>query len=77
MKVECIKDDVGWWSVGRTYPATHSAGGFIQLGDDDDLDDHVWSAAPVEYKEDGSIIYAIGGIDGAVHFEEKGTDDGN
>ncbi|MDZ0532069.1 hypothetical protein M2C01_24995 [Klebsiella pneumoniae] len=29
-----------------------------------------WSAAPMEYREDGSIVYQVGGIEGDVLFEE-------
>ncbi|ELZ8473312.1 hypothetical protein [Salmonella enterica] len=29
-----------------------------------------WSAAPMEYREDGSILYQVGGLDGEVIFEE-------
>lgn len=30
-----------------------------------------WSAAPMEYREDGSVLYKVGGVDGEVLFEES------
>jgi len=52
------------------YPARVVAGGFVLLGDDDELDGEGWSAAPMEYRQDGSILYQVGGLDGEVLFEE-------
>ncbi|EFS3131390.1 hypothetical protein HX261_000253 [Salmonella enterica] len=71
MIVKCLKDSEGWWTEGEVYPATVVAGGFIQVGDDDDPNREGWSATPVEYREDGSILYQIGGIEGEVLFEES------
>ncbi|EAN2396157.1 hypothetical protein EAA37_22305 [Salmonella enterica] len=45
-------------------------GGFVLVGDDEVPNGEDWSATPVEYKNDGSIIYQLGGIDGDVLFEE-------
>ncbi|EJP5183578.1 hypothetical protein NT945_004969 [Salmonella enterica] len=70
MIVKCLKDSEGWWTEGEVYPATVVAGGFIQVGDDDDPNGEEWSAAPVEYREDGSILYQVGGLEGEVLFEE-------
>ncbi|ENU2134627.1 hypothetical protein ACE60T_004996 [Salmonella enterica] len=70
MIVKCLKDSEGWWTEGEMYPATVVAGGFIQVGDDGDPNGEGWSATPVEYREDGSILYQIGGIEGEVLFEE-------
>ncbi|WP_265003099.1 hypothetical protein [Klebsiella variicola] len=50
------------------------AGGFVQVGDDDDLNGEAWSVAPMEYREDGSIVYQVGGIEGDVLFEEASHD---
>ncbi|EEP7757759.1 hypothetical protein HCK34_000789 [Salmonella enterica] len=71
MIVKCLKDSEGWWTEGEVYLAAVVAGGFIQVGDDDDPNGEGWSAAPVEYREDGSILYQIGGIEGEVLFEES------
>ncbi|ELB6938087.1 hypothetical protein RH544_004914, partial [Salmonella enterica] len=60
------------WTEGEVYPAHVVTGGFIQVGDDDDPNGEEWSAAPVEYREDGSILYQVGGLDGEVIFEEAG-----
>ncbi|EBU8137078.1 hypothetical protein DLM27_26270, partial [Salmonella enterica subsp. enterica serovar Poona] len=65
-----LKDSEGWWTEGEVYPAHVATGGFIQVGDDDGPNGEEWSAAPVEYREDGSILYQIGGIEGEVLFEE-------
>ena len=70
MKVKCIKDNEGYWTEGEFYPARIVQGGFILVGDDDDLEGEGWSASPVEYRDDGSIVYALGGLDGEVWFEE-------
>ncbi|EBE6296397.1 hypothetical protein CTZ83_12730 [Salmonella enterica] len=70
MIVKCLKDSEGWWTEDEVYPANVVAGGFIQVGDDDDPNGEGWSAAPVEYREDGSILYQVGGIEGEVLFEE-------
>ncbi|HBU8521252.1 TPA: hypothetical protein MDD12_000023 [Klebsiella aerogenes] len=74
MKVKCIKDTEGYWSEGEIYPACVVASGFIQVGDDDDPNCEDWSAAPMEYREDGSIVYQVGGIEGVVLFEEASHD---
>ncbi|ENP2261166.1 hypothetical protein ACDA45_005159, partial [Salmonella enterica] len=50
-------------------PAHVVTGGFIQVGDDDDPNGEEWSATPVEYREDGSILYQVGGLEGEVLFE--------
>ncbi|EGL4957913.1 hypothetical protein IQ591_001246 [Salmonella enterica] len=71
MIVKCLKDSEGWWTEGEVYPARVVTGGFIQVGDDDDPNGEEWSATPVEYREDGSILYQIGGIEGEVLFEES------
>ncbi|MIH70364.1 hypothetical protein AH856_25415, partial [Salmonella enterica subsp. enterica] len=60
----------GWWTEGEVYPAHVATSGFILVGDDDGPNGEEWSAAPVEYREDGSILYQIGGIEGEVLFEE-------
>lgn len=69
--LKCVKDTEGYWSEGATYPASVVTGGFVQVGDDDDPSGEGWSAAPMEYREDGSIIYQLGGIEGEVLFEEQ------
>lgn len=69
--IKCIKDTEGWWTEGEMYPARVVAGGFVLVGDDEELDGENWSAAPTEYRDDGSIIYQIGGIQGEVQFEER------
>ncbi|EJY5232587.1 hypothetical protein OGH34_000330 [Salmonella enterica] len=71
MIVKCLKDSEGWWTEGEVYPATVVSGGFIQVGDDDDPNGEEWGAAPVEYREDGSILYQVGGLEGEVLFEES------
>ncbi|EBH5052607.1 hypothetical protein CJW82_10925 [Salmonella enterica] len=68
--LKCVKDTEGYWSEGETYPATVVAVGFVQVGDDDDPSGEGWSADPMEYREDGSIIYQVGGLEGEVLFEE-------
>ncbi|POP42356.1 hypothetical protein CHU32_03735 [Superficieibacter electus] len=68
--VKCIKDTEGYWTEGEMYQARNVAGGFIQIGDDDDRSSENWSAAPTEYREDDSIVYQIGGIEGEAVFEE-------
>ncbi|EAP4479901.1 hypothetical protein EFY42_07875 [Salmonella enterica] len=70
MIVKCLKDCEGWWTESESYPANVVAGGFIQVGDDDDPNGEGWSAAPMEYREDGSILYQVGGLDCEVIFEE-------
>ncbi len=69
--VKCIKDTEGYWTEGEMYAAQVVAGGFVQVGDDDDPNGDAWSAAPMEYREDGSIIYQVGGLNGEVMFEER------
>ncbi|EKB6674098.1 hypothetical protein PF831_004892 [Salmonella enterica] len=69
MIVKCLKDSEGWWTEGEVYPAYVVTGGFIQVGDDDDPNGEEWSATPVEYREDGSILYQVGGLEGEVLFE--------
>ncbi|EMM6472872.1 TPA: hypothetical protein LR368_003945 [Enterobacter hormaechei] len=66
--LKCTK---GWWTEGEMYPARVVAGGFVLIGDDDELDGEEWSAAPIEYREDGSVLYQVGGVDGDVLFEES------
>ena len=70
MFVKCIKDTEGWWTEGEMYPARMESGGFIVVGDDDEPNGEGWSASPVEYRDDGSILYQLGGLDGEVIFEE-------
>ncbi|HFG9821832.1 TPA: hypothetical protein ACGHHJ_004873 [Salmonella enterica subsp. enterica serovar Frintrop] len=70
LQIKCLKDNEGWWTEGEMYPARVVAGGFIQVGDDDAPNGEGWSATPVEYREDGSILYQVGGLDGEVIFEE-------
>lgn len=70
MFVKCIKDTEGWWTEGEMYPASVTVGGFIVVGDDDEPNGEGWSASPVEYRDDGSILYQLGGLDGEVIFEE-------
>lgn len=72
--LKCIKDTEGWWTEGEMYPARVVAGGFVLVGDDEDLDGEGWSAAPKEYREDDSVLYQVGGIDGEVVFEEATHD---
>lgn len=74
MKIKCIKDTEGYWTEGEMYPAREVAGGFVQVGDDDDPSGEGWSAARVEYRDDGSIVYQVGGIEGEVLFEEASHD---
>ncbi|EFV0319252.1 hypothetical protein H3I74_003567 [Salmonella enterica] len=69
--LKCVKDTEGYWSEGESYPANVVAGGFIQVGDDDDPNGEEWNATPVEYREDGSILYQVGGLEGEVLFEES------
>ncbi len=70
--VKCVKDDVGWWTEGNKYKAKVAPGGQILVGDDDNNAPSAndWSATPLEYREDGSIIYQVGGLAGDVLFEE-------
>ncbi|EOF2689183.1 hypothetical protein [Enterobacter hormaechei] len=72
--LKCIKDTEGWWTEGDVYPARIVAGGFVLVGDDEELDGEGWSAAPMEYREDGSVLYQVGGVDGEVLFEESAND---
>lgn len=74
MLVKCIKDSEGYWTEGEMYPATNSQSGFILVGDDDEPHSEGWSATLIEYRDDGSIIYQLGGIDGEVLFEEANND---
>jgi len=46
------------------------AGGFIFVGDDDAPNGEGGSASPVEHRDDGSILYQPGGLNGEVIFEE-------
>lgn len=69
--LKCTKDTEGWWTEGEMYPARVVAGGFVLVGDDEELYGEGWSAAPMEYREDGSVLYQIGGVDGEVLFEES------
>ncbi|AGB78467.1 hypothetical protein D782_2505 [Enterobacteriaceae bacterium strain FGI 57] len=69
--IKCIKDTEGYWTEGEKYSATVVDGGFVQVSDDDEPNVEHWLATPVEYREDGTIIYSIGGIDGEVLFEEQ------
>lgn len=62
MKIKCIKDTEGYWTEGEMYPARVVAGGFVQVGDDDDPNGEGWSAAPMEYREDGSIVFRSVGL---------------
>ncbi|HIC4701731.1 TPA: hypothetical protein ACW3YH_004779 [Salmonella enterica subsp. enterica serovar Thompson] len=70
--IKCLKDTEGLWTEGEIYEARRVAGGFVMFGDDNDPNEKEWSATPVEYSEDGSILYQIGGIEGEVFFEETG-----
>lgn len=74
MKVKCIADNEGYWTVGEMYPAENAGGGFILVGDDDEPNGYGWSASPMEYRDDGSIIYKLGGLEGGVQFEEINHD---
>ncbi|HBD3031926.1 TPA: hypothetical protein KIU63_001386 [Citrobacter koseri] len=71
LKIKCIKDTEGWWTEGEVYPARVVARGFVQVGDDDEPHGEGWIAAPMEYRDDGSIIYQVVGIEGEVLFEER------
>lgn len=68
--IKCLKDTEGWWTEGEIYEASRVAGGLVMFGDDNDPNEKEWSATPVEYREDGSILYQIGGIEDEVLFEE-------
>lgn len=70
LQIKCVKDTEGWWTEGEMYPASVVAGGFIQVGDDEDPNGEGWIAEPMEYREDGSILYQVGGIEGEDLFEE-------
>lgn len=70
LQVKCVKDTEGWWTEGEMCPASVVYGGFTQVGDDEDPNGEGWSAEPMEYREDGSILYQVGGIEGEVLFEE-------
>lgn len=70
LQIKCIKDTEGWWTEGEMYPTCVVAGGFVLVGDDDEPNGEGWSAAPMEYREDGSILYQVDGLDGEVLFEE-------
>ncbi|MCS5946462.1 hypothetical protein LNP25_21640 [Klebsiella variicola subsp. variicola] len=65
MKIKCIKDTEGYWTEGEMYPARVVAGGFVQVGDDDDPNGEGWSLHQWNI-EDGSIVYQVGGIEGDV-----------
>lgn len=67
--IKCLKDTEGWWTEGEIYEASMVIGGCVMLGDDIDYQKE-WTASPVNYGEDGPIIYRIGGIRGEVLFEE-------
>lgn len=71
LQLKCIKDTEGWWTEGEMYPASVVTGGFVQVGDDEEPNGEGWSAEPMEYREDGSILYQVGGIEGEVLFEES------
>ncbi|QLS18861.1 hypothetical protein [Klebsiella michiganensis] len=72
MKVKCIKDTEGYWTEGEMYQAERMPiSGWIFVGDDDEPDGDGWSAALMEERDDGSILYQICGIDGEVLFEER------
>ncbi|MCK0554500.1 hypothetical protein KFO32_15740 [Pantoea ananatis] len=71
MEVKCIKDTEGYWTEGESYPARHAGCGFLLVGDDSEPLGEDWSATPVEYLEDGTIIFKIFGIDGDVQFEDE------
>ncbi|EAA5752221.1 hypothetical protein FXQ54_04660 [Salmonella enterica] len=70
--IKCLKDTEGWWTEGEIYEARRVAGGFVQFGDDNQPKGEDWSASPIQYREDGSILYQVGGLDGEVIFEEAG-----
>lgn len=67
--IKCVKDTEGWWTEGAIYEAYRIAYGFVMLGDDQP-DSQYWTASPVEYRVDGSIIYEVGGLYGEAIFEE-------
>ncbi|ECP1857100.1 hypothetical protein FYR92_04690 [Salmonella enterica] len=70
--IKCLKDTEGWWTEGEIYEARRVAGDFVQFGDDNQPNGEDWSASPIQYREDGSILYQVGGLDGEVIFEEAG-----
>ncbi|HAG0017939.1 TPA: hypothetical protein G8O67_005350 [Salmonella enterica] len=70
--IKCLKDTEGWWTEGEIYEARRVAGGFVQFGGDNQPNGEDWSASPIQYREDGSILYQVGGLDGEVIFEEAG-----
>ncbi|MEQ0037738.1 hypothetical protein ABLU74_11550 [Klebsiella sp. GG_Kp161] len=75
LQILCIKDTEGYWTEGEMYPARVVAGGFVQVGDDDDPSGEGWSAAPMEYREDGSIVYQVGGIEGECYSRRPAMTD--
>ncbi len=59
-------------TVQRYFSKAEATGEVV--GDDDDPSGEGWSAAPMEYREDGTIVYQVGGIEGDVLFEEASHD---
>lgn len=47
----------------------------LSVGDDDDPSGEGWSAAPMEYREDGSIVYQVGGIEGMCYSRRPAMTD--
>lgn len=52
------------------YIARVEAGGFILVRADDAPNGEGGSASPVEHRDDSSLLYQPGGLDGEVIFEE-------
>lgn len=69
--LKCIQDTEGWWTEGEMYSARMVVGGFVLAGDDVERDGEGWSAAPMEYREDGSVLCQVDGVDGEVLLEES------
>lgn len=55
--LKCTKDTEGWWTEGEKYPARVVAGGFVQIGDDDEPNGEGWSVAPIGYRDGDPIVY--------------------
>lgn len=71
MKVKCIKDTEGWWTEGEYYEASESVRGSTLVGDDEDPAGKFWAVTPIERRDDGSIVYELGGSDGGALFEKE------
>lgn len=74
MKVQCIVDDLGYWTVGEIYVAEQAGAGRIYLPDDEQplVEGGGWIAEPIAYEDDenNTATYALGGVPGNVQFKE-------